>query len=84
MYDAFEDLTEAMSPQDSKDFDSATLQRVQQEALNLETKLNPQRLLRGRLEPLFVALEMFSHVVQRNSTLAMDMGPDWPNLANRF
>lgn len=65
MQNAFQDLKGAISPQDSKDFDDSTLQRVRQEALDIENQLGSRGWLRNmrRLKPLFTAMEHYSDVV---------------------
>lgn len=65
MQNAFQDLKAAISAQDSKDFDDSTLQRVRQEALEIENQLGSRGWLRNmrRLKPLFSALEHYSSVM---------------------
>lgn len=65
MRSAFEDLEQTITKQDSKDFQTSTLTRVRQEALDIENKLAARQQLRNmrRLMPLFTALEHYSGVV---------------------
>lgn len=64
MQNAFKELRRTITAQDSKDFDSATLQHVRQEALDIENQLAVRQSLRNmrRLMPLFTALEHYSKV----------------------
>ncbi|KAF3767250.1 hypothetical protein M406DRAFT_338058 [Cryphonectria parasitica EP155] len=65
MWTAFDNLEKTIAPHDSKDFHSATLQSVRQEALDIENQLAARQSLRNmrRLMPLFTALEHYSSVV---------------------
>lgn len=65
MKTAFDDLEQTITAQDSKDFQASTLQRVWQEALDIENQLGSRGWLRNmrRLKPLFTALEHYSRVV---------------------
>jgi hypothetical protein len=65
MQSAFQDLEKSITPQDSKDFETSTLESVQQEALDIENQLAARGSLRNmrRLLPLFTALEHYSEVI---------------------
>lgn len=65
MRTAFHELETTITPQDSKYFSTSTLQKVRQEALNIETQLAARQSLRNmrRLMPLFTALEHYSKCV---------------------
>lgn len=65
MQGAFEDLEKTITPQDSKDFETATLESVQSEVLSIEDRLAARGSLRNmrRLMPLFTALEHYSKVI---------------------
>ncbi|PON29051.1 NACHT domain-containing protein [Trichoderma gamsii] len=60
--DAFEDLERTVTPADSRDFRTATLQHVRDAALEIEKQLAARGLLRNmrRLTPLFIGLEHYS------------------------
>ncbi|ROW16618.1 hypothetical protein VPNG_01633 [Cytospora leucostoma] len=62
MRTAFEELDQAITPQDSCDFKSSTLQTVRQEALDIQRHLAARQSLRNmrRLTPLFTALEHYA------------------------
>lgn len=64
MRSAFEELERTITPQDSKDFQSSTIQQVRQEALDIENQLASRQCLRNmrRLVPLFSALEHYKDV----------------------
>ncbi len=64
--DAFEDLEQAISPSDSRDFSRVKLPDVRQAALDVETELGARGMLRNmrRLEPLFRGLEHYSKVIE--------------------
>lgn len=65
MLSAFKDLEHTITPHDSKDFGTSTLENVQQEALEIESRLAARGSLRNmrRLMPLFIALEHYSEVI---------------------
>ncbi|KAH8803560.1 hypothetical protein F5884DRAFT_904077 [Xylogone sp. PMI_703] len=62
---AFDELGQTISPADSRDFHSATLQIVKNEALEIERQLAARGSLRNmrRLMPLFKGLEHYSKVM---------------------
>ncbi|KAE9369182.1 NACHT domain protein [Stipitochalara longipes BDJ] len=64
--EAFEDLERAVSPADSRDFGSATLESVQQAALDIENQLGSRSSLRNmrRLMPLFSGLQYYSAAIE--------------------
>ncbi|KAH8747114.1 NACHT domain protein [Hyaloscypha sp. PMI_1271] len=64
--EAFEDLERAISPTDSNDFGSATLESVQKAALDIENQLAARSSLRNmrRLMPLFSGLQHYSSAVE--------------------
>ncbi|KAH9885562.1 hypothetical protein F4778DRAFT_774332 [Xylariomycetidae sp. FL2044] len=62
---AFEDLEQTITPADSRDFTSTTLQHVKQAVLDIENQLAARQSLRNlkRLAPLFQGLEHYSKAV---------------------
>ncbi len=64
--EAFEDLERAVSPADSKEFEDATLQSVQEAALDIESQLGMRSSLRNmrRLMPLFSGLEHYFKAIE--------------------
>lgn len=65
MRGAFDALKKTITPQDSKDFHSSTLERVRNEAIQIENHLAARQSLRNmrRLMPLLTALEHYSKAV---------------------
>jgi len=66
MHVAFEDLEQAISPSDSRDFSQVKLSHVRQAALDIESQLGARGLLRNmrRLDPLFRGLEHYAKVIE--------------------
>ena len=64
--EAFEDLEQAVSPVDSHEFGSATLESVKQAALDIENQLGARSSLRNmrRLMPLFSGLQHYSATIE--------------------
>lgn len=64
--EAFEDLEAAVSPADSHEFGSATLESVRQAALDIENQLGSRSSLRNmrRLEPFFSGLQHYSATIE--------------------
>jgi len=64
--EAFEDLERVVSPTDSHDFGSATLESVRQAALDIENQLGSRSSLRNmrRLEPFFTGLQHYSATIE--------------------
>ncbi len=64
--DAFKDLESTISPAESRDFASTTLEDVRRAALDLELQLAARQSLRNmrRLEPLFKGLESYAKVIE--------------------
>ncbi|KAG8158067.1 hypothetical protein KVR01_011828 [Diaporthe batatas] len=62
---AFSDLEKILTPEDSEKYRDFSLERVRQEAINIENQLGSRGWLRNmrRLEPLFTGLEHYSKVV---------------------
>ncbi|KAI0163700.1 hypothetical protein BJ166DRAFT_526974 [Pestalotiopsis sp. NC0098] len=62
---AFEDLDRTITPVDSRDFSTTTLEHVRKAALEIENQLAARQSLRNmrRLVPLFEGLEHYSKVV---------------------
>jgi len=63
--DAFKDLERTISPAESRDFASTTLDDVRRAAIDLERQLAARQSLRNmrRLEPLFQGLNHYSKVI---------------------
>lgn len=64
--EAFDDLSRAVSPEDSHDFSSVTLENVQNAALDIENQLGARSSLRNmrRLMPLFSGLQHYSAAIE--------------------
>ena len=64
--EAFEDLEQIVSPADSHDFGSATLESVRQAALEIENQLGSRSSLRNmrRLESFFTGLQHYSATIE--------------------
>ncbi|KAH8690624.1 NACHT domain protein [Talaromyces proteolyticus] len=64
--EAFEDLNKAVSPADSGDFETTTLQSVQNAALEIENQLAARQSLRNmrRLMPLFSGLGHYAKTIE--------------------
>ncbi|KAK6221400.1 hypothetical protein LQW54_001501 [Pestalotiopsis sp. IQ-011] len=62
---AFDDLERTITPLDSRDFPTTTLEHVRKEALEIENQLAARQSLRNmrRLVPLFEGLEHYAKVV---------------------
>ena len=63
---AFKDLERTISPAESRDFASTTLEDVRRAAIDLELQLAVRQSLRNmrRLEPLFQGLHHYSKVIE--------------------
>ncbi|KAI0400767.1 hypothetical protein F4802DRAFT_583444 [Xylaria palmicola] len=63
---AFKELANAVSPADSADFESITLDDVRKTALDIENQLAARQLLRNmrRLSPLFSGLQYYSKSIE--------------------
>jgi hypothetical protein len=64
--EAFEDLEKVVSPADSRDFETTTLEHVKNAALSIENQLAARRSLRNmrRLAPLFSALGYYAKSIE--------------------
>ncbi len=63
---AFEALEKSVSPSDSADFESITLDAVRKTALDIENQLAARQSLRNmrRLSPLFSGLRYYSKAIE--------------------
>ncbi|KAI0114318.1 hypothetical protein GGR51DRAFT_503887 [Nemania sp. FL0031] len=62
---AFDDIESTIAPDDSRGFDTLTLEGVKTAALNIENQMAARQKLRNmrRLMPLFQGMEHYSHVI---------------------
>ncbi|KAK3896697.1 hypothetical protein C8A05DRAFT_39757, partial [Staphylotrichum tortipilum] len=63
---AFKDLERTISPAESRDFASTTLEDVRRAAIDLERQLAARQSLRNmrRLDPLFQGLQHYSKTIE--------------------
>ncbi|KAJ8128624.1 hypothetical protein O1611_g5011 [Lasiodiplodia mahajangana] len=66
MKSAFDDIKSTIAPDDSRNFDTTTLEDVKTAALDIENQMAARQELRNmrRLMPLFQGMEHYSHVIE--------------------